>query len=137
MQSGKAGRECVSTSTDGQVLWWDMRQPDEPIERHTLDHNFGDETNKNVKICGGTSMEWNNEAGPGKFLIGTEQGVIMLVNKKQKKIETNFRFGTVQGRHHGPVYRIERNPHIQKYFMSVGDWQAKMWCEEGVFNPIM
>jgi hypothetical protein len=21
--------------------------------------------------------------------------------------------------------------------MSVGDWQAKMWCEEGVFNPIM
>lgn len=32
---------------------------------------------------------------------------------------------------------MERNPHINKYFMSIGDWQAKMWCEEGVFNPIM
>lgn len=81
MQSGKAGRECASTSTDGQVLWWDMRMPEEPVEKHILDHEF---TEGSKKILGGTSMEWNNEAGPGKFLIGTEQGIILLVNKKQK-----------------------------------------------------
>lgn len=81
-------------------------------------------------------MEYNADAGPQKFLIGTEQGYILNVNKR-KQIETNFRFGTQMGKHHGPVYALERNPHIYKYFMSVGDWQAKMWCEEGVFNPIM
>jgi dynein intermediate chain 2 len=135
--SGKVGKECVSTSTDGYVLWWDMRMPNMPTEKHQLTHEFDDGNgNKSTKVLGGTSMEYNADAGPQKFLIGTEQGYILNVNKR-KQIETNFRFGTQMGKHHGPVYALERNPFIHKYFMSVGDWQAKMWCEEGVFNPIM
>ena len=81
-------------------------------------------------------MEYNTEAGPNKFLIGTEQGYIMNIMKR-KTIETQFRFGFSQGKHHGPIYALERNPGVIKYFLSVGDWQAKIWCEEGVFNPIM
>jgi dynein intermediate chain 2 len=84
LTGGKAGKECVSTSTDGRVLWWDMRNTNKPtethtigsslkpVESHTLDHNFGTEENKNIKILGGTSMEYNTDAGPQKFLIGTE-----------------------------------------------------------------
>lgn len=84
LTGGKAGKECVSTSTDGRVLWWDMRNTNKPtethtigsslkpVECHTLDHNFGTEENKNIKILGGTSMEYNTDAGPQKFLIGTE-----------------------------------------------------------------
>lgn len=37
-------------------------------------------------------MEYNTEAGPNKFLIGTEQGYIMNIMKR-KTIETQFRFG--------------------------------------------
>lgn len=32
--SGKVGKECVSTSTDGYVLWWDMRMPNMPTDKH-------------------------------------------------------------------------------------------------------
>jgi dynein intermediate chain 2, axonemal len=32
-------------------------------------------------VLGGSSMEYNQEAGPTKYLVGTEQGVIMQVNR--------------------------------------------------------
>jgi dynein intermediate chain 2 len=149
LTAGKAGKECVSTSTDGQILWWDMKREekpaeykgiqiiDRPVEKHDLFLDVGNaETGKSMKLMGGTSMEYNVDAGPTKYLVGTEQGYTMLVSKR-KQIETSQKFGLGQGKHHGPVYALQRNPQINKYFMSVGDWQAKIWCEEGVFNPIM
>ena len=33
----KTGTECFSTSTDGQVLWWDIRKLGEPTESLYLD----------------------------------------------------------------------------------------------------
>lgn len=33
----KTGTECFSTSTDGQVLWWDIRKLGEPTEVMYLD----------------------------------------------------------------------------------------------------
>jgi dynein intermediate chain 2 len=47
-----------------------------------------------------------------------------------------MRFGVDGGRHHGPVYSIQRNPGHLKYFMSIGDWSAKIWCED-LKSPIM
>jgi len=29
---GKTGTECVSTSTDGRLLWWDSKDPDRPTD---------------------------------------------------------------------------------------------------------
>ena len=40
------------------------------------------------------------------------------------------------GRHHGPVYSLWRNPDLPKFFLSVGDWSAKIWSEEQK-SPIM
>lgn len=89
------------------------------------------------KVLGGTSLEYNSEAAPTRWLVGTEQGYISLVNKRKDKIEfANYRFGFEQGKHHGPVYALQRNPHALKYFMSVGDWTAKIWFEE-LKSPIM
>ncbi|EOD33592.1 hypothetical protein EMIHUDRAFT_229544 [Emiliania huxleyi CCMP1516] len=34
---GKTAYECASTSTDGQVLWWDIRKLAEPAEQLSLD----------------------------------------------------------------------------------------------------
>ena len=48
-----------------------------------------------------------------------------------------MKFGIDQGKHHGPVYQIERNPGHLKYFMTVGDWSAKIWCEDLKSHPIM
>lgn len=32
--------------------------------------------------------------------------------------------------HNGPIYSLERNPAFVKIYLTVGDWQAKVWSEE-------
>jgi dynein intermediate chain 2 len=34
-------------------------------------------------VLGGSSMEYNTEAGPTKYLVGTEQGVVLSINLRQ------------------------------------------------------
>jgi dynein intermediate chain 2 len=95
-----------------------------------------DGENKN-KLLGGTSLEYDPNAGPTKYLIGTEQGYILQANKRPgKQVEIISRYGIDNGKHHGPVYSLWRNPGHSKYFLSVGDWSAKIWSDELV-QPIM
>lgn len=86
-------------------------------------------------MLGATSLEYNSDAGPLKYLVGTEQGYIVQATKK-KSVEITQRFGVENGKHHGPVYALQRNPGHTKYFLSVGDWSAKIWSEE-LKSPIM
>ena len=55
-------------------------------------------------------------------MVGTEQGYILTCNKKGKNEKVTHVYGT----HHGPVYAIQRNHHIPKYFLSIGDWTARV-----------
>jgi len=133
----KTQSECVTCSTDGQVLWWDTRNLSEPVERVELTDGSKDKP----KVMGATSLEWAQEAGPTKYLVGTEQGCVLALNKKPKKpIETSTWFGleTKGGYfpHHGPVYSCKRNPQQVKNFLTVGDWTAKLWLEE-LKSPLM
>ena len=99
-----------------------------------MSFNGGEEKEK---LLGATSLEYNQEAGPMKYLIGTEQGYVLLANKRPNNpvsILTKFGFDT--GKHHGPIYSLWRNPAHPKYFMSVGDWTAKIWADE-LSQPIM
>jgi dynein intermediate chain 2, axonemal len=135
---GKTLSECVSTSTDGQIHWWDYKS-EEPYPTNTL---LLEETipipgfeEPKTKILGGTSLCYNADAGPLKYLVGCEQGYVLLANKR-KNIEITQRFGIESGKHHGPVYSLGRNPGHVKYFLSIGDWSAKVWSEE-LKSPIM
>eukprot|EP00825_Cyclidium_porcatum_P019190 TRINITY_DN217_c0_g1_i3.p1 TRINITY_DN217_c0_g1~~TRINITY_DN217_c0_g1_i3.p1 ORF type:complete len:356 (+),score=75.60 TRINITY_DN217_c0_g1_i3:194-1261(+) len=79
----RTGSECVTTSTDGRVLWWDIRKLEQgPVEKLDIIENPSLEKDN---IVGGTALEYNVEAGPSKFLIGTEAGAILTANKKPKK----------------------------------------------------
>lgn len=71
-----------------------------------------------------------------KFLVGTEQGYILCASRR-KTAEISSRYGIEQGKHYGPIYSIQRNYAHSKYFLTVGDWQAKIWCEDLRFHPIM
>merc|ERR1712232_400320 len=127
----KTGTECASVSSDGRLLFWDVRKLSETTDQCQLTDGGKDE----VKILGGVSLEWMQEAGPTKYLIGTEHGVILSCSKKPKKAcEVGSWFGLEErggyGKHFGPVYSVKRNPFHVKYFLSVGDWCAKMWMEE-------
>ncbi|CAE7742446.1 ODA6, partial [Symbiodinium microadriaticum] len=88
-------------------------------------------------VLGGSSLEYNSEAGPSKYLVGTEQGVVMLVNLKNRKQNNGITvFDQGPGKHHGPIYSIQRNPANSKCFLTIGDWTARIWMEE-LRTPIM
>jgi len=125
--SSKTGHQCVSVSTDGQMLWWDTRKLEEPIDSLilTTDSKGGGMT------LGGSSLEYNTEAGPTKFLVGTEQGIVLSLNTRNKKTNNGITvFDADSGKHNGPIPSIQRNPTHTKYFLTVGDWSARVWTED-------
>jgi dynein intermediate chain 2 len=131
----RTGNECCSVSTDGQVLWWDIRKlAGGPMDNMVLSSEQG--TN-----YGGTSMEYKSDAGATRYLVGTEQGVVLLLDRKPKKDSESQKgvknvFGVKGGKHHGPIYSVQRNPVHSKYFLTIGDWTARVWMED-LRSPIM
>uniref|UniRef100_A0A8C8BCK1 Dynein axonemal intermediate chain 2 n=1 Tax=Otus sunia TaxID=257818 RepID=A0A8C8BCK1_9STRI len=127
----KTGTECFSASTDGQVLWWDVRKLSEPTESLVLDI-----TRKGLreKALGAVSLEFEPTM-PTKFMVGTEQGIVIACNRKAKTPSEKIT-STYSG-HHGPVYALSRNPFYPKVFLTVGDWTARIWSEETKESSIM
>eukprot|EP00039_Didymoeca_costata_P019758 m.338817 g.338817 ORF g.338817 m.338817 type:complete len:593 (+) comp18555_c0_seq1:178-1956(+) len=117
----KSGTDAFSCSTDGQVLFWDVRKLAEPVEQLLCDPT------KTGRLWGAVALEYESTM-PTKFQVGTEQGAVVLFNKKAKDPADKIA-ATYEG-HHGPVYSVERNPFFPKYFMSVGDWSMRIWCED-------
>jgi dynein intermediate chain 2 len=131
MQS-KTGQECASVSSDGRLLFWDCRKLDEFMDECVLTDGGPKDSEKTL---GGVSLEWMQEAGPTKFLVGTEHGITLSCSRKPKKAcEIGTWFGAEQrggyGKHFGPVCSVKRNPFHVKFFLTVGDWCCKMWMEE-------
>jgi len=111
--------------------------PAVPTETFMMEEKIMVDGEPKNKLLGGTSLEYSADAGPTKYLIGTEQGYILQANRRPNKpVEIMSRYGIDQGKHHGPVYSLWRNPGHSKYFLSVGDWSAKIWSDELV-QPIM
>ena len=68
------------------------------------------------------------QAGATKFMVGCESGAILSCNRKAKNPSDRVA-GAFYG-HHGPVYGLQRHPFAVKYFLSVGDWTARIWAED-------
>ncbi|EDL34441.1 dynein axonemal intermediate chain 2 isoform X1 [Mus musculus] len=127
----KTGTECFSASTDGQVMWWDIRKISEPIEVVIMDISRKEQLEN---ALGAISLEFESTL-PTKFMVGTEQGIVISCNRKAKtqaeKIVCTF-YG-----HHGPIYALQRNPFYPKNFLTVGDWTARIWSEDSRESSIM
>lgn len=67
-------------------------------------------------------------AGATKFMVGCESGTVLACNRKAKNPIDRVA-GAFSG-HHGPVYSLHRHPFAAKYFLSVGDWTARIWAED-------
>jgi len=126
--AGKTPFECVSTSTDGQVLWWDVRKLGEPIESLWIE----DKTDLNKALLGGTALEYTGAGG--KFMVGSEQGKIVACSRKGKTPADKI--GAIWEAHCGPVYALTRNAFFPKFYLTVGDWSVKVWNEE-IKTPIL
>ena len=127
----KSGFECLSVSTDGQAFIWDVRKRD-PLEQLTLETKDGSVAG----VLGGVSLDYDsNVGGATRFMIGTEQGVILSCNRRVKNPAD--RITHAYGGHHGPVYAVQRNHGNFRYFLTIGDWTARIWSEEVTTGPII
>ncbi|XP_038613256.1 dynein intermediate chain 2, axonemal [Tachyglossus aculeatus] len=127
----KTGTECFSASTDGQIMWWDTRKMIEPTEILVMDIS---KKGSLENALGVVTLEFESTM-PTKFMVGTEQGIVVSCNRKAKtpaeKIVCSF------SGHHGPIYALERNPFYPKNFLTVGDWTARIWSEDSRESSIM
>lgn len=127
----KTGTDIFSASTDGQVLWWDIRKMSEPTERLVMDPTKKGNIDNSL---GAISLEFETTM-PTKFMVGTEQGLVVSCNRKAKTPAEKI-VCTYSG-HHGPVYALQRNPFFPKNFLTVGDWTARIWSEDIKESSIM
>uniref|UniRef100_A0A4W4GBE0 Dynein, axonemal, intermediate chain 2b n=2 Tax=Electrophorus electricus TaxID=8005 RepID=A0A4W4GBE0_ELEEL len=127
----KTGTDSFSASTDGQVLWWDIRKMSEPTERLVLDPSKKGNLDN---ALGAFSLEFETTM-PTKFMVGTEQGVVVSCNRKAKTPAEKI-VCTYSG-HYGPIYALQRNPFFPKNFLTVADWTARIWSEDIRDSSIM
>mmetsp|Transcript_19502 Transcript_19502/g.30962 ORF Transcript_19502/g.30962 Transcript_19502/m.30962 type:complete len:589 (-) Transcript_19502:169-1935(-) len=133
--SSRSGTECVSVSTDGQLLWWDTRNLEKPIDEFTV-------MTEDKEILGISSLEYKTEGGPTKYLVGTEKGFPVLIDRKAKKDQASEKkikaiFNQGHGGHYTSARAIKRNPVHTSFYLTVGDWCTKIWSEENLKSPIM
>ncbi|GAW82971.1 dynein-associated protein [Plasmodium gonderi] len=82
-------------------------------------------------------LEWNLEAGPSKILVGTEEGYVLSVSKRQgKNLELLQKYGASNEKHLSSITSIKRIPINLKYFLSTDKWGFNIWSEDIKF-PII
>lgn len=123
--------EFLTVSTDGRALIWDLRKLSEPAQGEAVVLKPSDKINDGGPKgeLGGICIDYDPAVGgPSKYMVGTEQGSVLLCNRKGKTPQDKIQ--NCYNGHHGPVYSVMRNPHCSKYFMTVGDWTTRLWVAE-------
>ncbi|XP_047503605.1 dynein intermediate chain 3, ciliary [Pieris napi] len=124
----KTGAEFFSSSPDGVVKWWDIRNMNEPTDSMIIDLvRLASETQSINRALGISALEYESTI-PTRFMVGTESGLVIGGNRKGKtpleKLPSKYEA------HLGPVYALQRNPTFLKNFLTVGDWTARVWSED-------
>lgn len=121
--------EVLTVSTDGRVLIWDVKKMDKPMENETVILQPKSNDGGPKGILGGVSLDYDPlVGGPSKYMVGTEQGTTLSCNRRGKSPQDKI--SQVFNGHHGPVYSVMRNTFFAKFFLTVGDWTARIWSDE-------
>ncbi|XP_026666893.1 dynein intermediate chain 3, ciliary-like [Ceratina calcarata] len=122
----KSNTDFFSSSTDGTVLWWDVRFMKKPTETLVMDLEHPERADA-FRGAGVTALQYEPTMS-SKFLAGTENGLVVNVNRRTlnplEKLALRFHCYT------GPVVAIDRNPLYTKNFLTIGDWSAKIWADD-------
>ncbi|XP_037954081.1 dynein intermediate chain 3, ciliary [Teleopsis dalmanni] len=131
--NSKSGTEFFSGGSDGQVIWWDTRKLNEPLDKLLMDPVRTDE--QELSRSYGISVLEYETTIPTRFMAGTEMGMLFSCNRKGKtpieKIQIRMKC------HWGPIFAIMRNPAFVKNFLTIGDWNARIWSEDCRESSIM
>ncbi|XP_054706958.1 dynein intermediate chain 3, ciliary-like [Uloborus diversus] len=124
--SSKTGMEFFSGSVDGKLFCWDSRNMKAPIINFEFNQGIQEKSNMN-KSYGITCLEYDPTL-PNRFMVGTEQGIILSCNRKHKDPKEMIQ--ACYDIQSGPVIGIERNAFFPKLFASCGSWGVKIWSED-------
>ena len=129
--------ECISTSEDGQLCFWDLRKLDQPSETTLLI-----DTSSTAKTASGPQGDWPllggmsiTLSGGAKALVGTAQGKVLSTSRKGKSHLDKVRAQYIA--HCGAVRGLQRHPLLHKYFLSLGDCTVQLWNEELYKRPLI
>ncbi|EDV94898.1 dynein intermediate chain 3, ciliary [Drosophila grimshawi] len=127
----KSNTEFYSASLDGSIKFWDIRDLKMPSNEILLDPNpILRQKRQNAHGCTALDFEYTI---PVRFVAGTDMGSIFVGYRKgttpMEMLIANYKLFA------GPIRTIHRNPFFVKSFLLVGDWQARIWCEEMKNSP--
>lgn len=127
----KLNTEFYTASLDGSVKFWDTRDLKVPTNEIFLEPNTMYLQNRQ-DAHGCTVLEFEYTI-PVRFIAGSDLGHIFVGNRKGinpvEMLPANFSICC------GPIRTIHRNPFFVKNFLIVGDWRARIWCEEVKNRP--
>ena len=139
----------MTTSEDGHVKWWDLRN----LEQPTLQWRLQDINRQDGQVCSvspvniwvcdchlvrtveldhsPTMLEYEGTI-PSRYMVGTSQGRILCCSRKAKSQKEIIL--SQYGAHYSSVRAVQRNTIFPKSFLSAGDWSIKVhgciFCQE-------
>ncbi|XP_050361586.1 dynein axonemal intermediate chain 2-like [Nymphalis io] len=126
--NSKSGQEFFSGGSDGACKWWDIRNMSAPTDEMIMDVVKSSFDVQNMASANAISVLEYEPTIPTRFMVGTENGLIIGGNRKGKtpieKLPAKYEA------HLGPVWSLERNPGFLKNFLTVGDWTMRVWSED-------
>ncbi|XP_045784511.1 dynein axonemal intermediate chain 2-like isoform X2 [Maniola jurtina] len=126
--NSKSGREFFSGASDGVCKWWDMRDMGAPTDEMIMDVVESSSDAQSAARAHGVSVMEYEPTIPTRFMVGTEDGLVIGGNRKGKTPAEKLPLKL--DAHLGPVWSLERNPGFLKNFLTVGDWTVRVFSEE-------
>lgn len=127
--------EFFTGSTDGQCLWWDLRDLSKPLSQIPMSVRIKSSQEPNLSNAEGVSCLEFHSGVPTKFLCGTESGLVINANRMGKThSEILSSYWNCQC---GPVRAVNRSPCTLRMFLTCGDYSVRIWSEEVRTAPII
>ncbi|XP_075973543.1 dynein intermediate chain 3, ciliary-like [Anticarsia gemmatalis] len=134
-QYSRTHSEFFTGSTDGQCLWWDIRDLSKPQDQLTMSVRIPSSEKPTPSNAEGVSFLDYDPGLPTKFLCGTESGLVINTNRMGKThSETLVSYWKA---HNGPVQSIQRSTVTLRMFLTCGDYTVRIWSEEVRTEPII
>ncbi|KAM3964381.1 dynein intermediate chain 3, ciliary [Aphomia sociella] len=131
----RTNTEFFTGSSDGQCLWWDLRNLSKPLNQLPMSVRIPIGEKPNLSNAEGVSSLEFDHGLPTKFLCGTESGLVINANRmgrQHSEILTSY-----WHTHSGPVRAVQRSPCTLRMFLTCGDWTVRVWSEEVRSAPII
>lgn len=131
----RLNNEFFSGSSDGQCMWYDIRNLSKPIDSLIMSVNLPHGQIATFSNSESISALQFDRSFPTRFLCGTDTGLVINVNRKGKTPRDVM--SAVFKAHKGPVRAVHRSPCTSKMFITCGDWTTHIWSDDLRHSPII